>query len=255
MNLEKELQKEAIKRRKSVDIQVDIITSTNRLLEEKSAEDRQMIKNLGMGSTIDRAMEVKGRRLELAKIESREGQVFTIDEIKNISCKYALKFLRSDKYKGTVDAQLPQKIREFYKEKGRSEVCESDLHYRFYILAPQSAFNLQDKPDPPPTDPMMFYKIDENHYKLIHKWGADLTIWRRIVGWKFQSWINYTIFWMIAITACVYPVIWCFSTDLGLLLIPVVASLIWSIVGGASEGQGSFDKWEKYWNSDMRQSA
>lgn len=251
MSIEKKLQNEAKRNRQ----EADVIISTNRLLEERAGEDRMILRNLGMAFTIERDTNLQGLRKETEMFEQTEGRVFTLEEIKTIACKYALKFLRSEHYRGVVDVELPAKIREFYKRRGIDSIPQSELEYKykFYILAPQKSFNLERKPKPEPVDPIMFYKLNENNYKVIHKWGEDFTLWRRIVGWKFTSGLNYFLFWIMATIVCIYPVIWCFTTNPVFLLIPLIIGMIRGIVGSICDPPHKFDKWEKFWNREQRQ--
>ena len=41
-------------------------------------------------------------------------------------------------------------------------------------------------------DPVLFYKIDDQHYRLIHKWGNDFTVLRRIKGYVYDNVDNYS---------------------------------------------------------------
>lgn len=122
----------------------------------------------------------KGER-EAVKRTSRnrfnQEKIYHISQIEKLANKYALRFLPSNLYVGSIDAELPSKISQFeiaYNIKMTPDNC--------FILAPAESFQLKV-----PKDPLLFYEIDENHFYLIHKWGNDLNIFRMLKT-KFIYW-------------------------------------------------------------------
>lgn len=112
-----------------------------------------------------------------------DGNVFTESQIKALCIKYNLRFLPTSYYKGSIDPETPIKIREFesiinkqIQDKGINHYCYSDIDY--YIAAPKRAFKLEVKP----KDPLLFARISKDHYVLVHKWGNDLSVFRRVSG-------------------------------------------------------------------------
>lgn len=171
-----QLKRSANKHRETLNTDV-IITDVNRLLEEKSQEDYQMLKAMKMSASTDHKISKHGKLITINQKMKDYGEVFHIDEIKDIACKYALKFLHSSRYRGAIDHSMFQKIRQFGNDK-KLPIDEVTLNYKMYILAPPSAFKLSDKP----KDPLLFYKLDENHYVFVCKWGNDFTFMRRLIG-------------------------------------------------------------------------
>ena len=53
----------------------------------------------------------------------------------------------------------------------------------FYVLAPFSVFDLKDIN----KDPLLFAKIGEDKFYLIHKWGNDLNFGRSVLNFPFRS--------------------------------------------------------------------
>ncbi len=110
-----------------------------------------------------------------------QSRVFHISQIENICMKYYLRFLPSCLYKGAIDKELPYKINNFEavysvkcnsKYDGDPERCTGNT----FIVAPSESFKLKPKE----LDPLLFYSINDEYFYLIHKWGADLSITRRI---------------------------------------------------------------------------
>lgn len=98
-------------------------------------------------------------------------KVFHISQIEKICKKYDLRFLPSSIYKGVIDEHLPNKIATF--EIAYNVICDKT---NTMIVAPKESFVLQERP----LDPLLFFKINEEYYYLIHKWGNDLSITRAI---------------------------------------------------------------------------
>ena len=222
-NLEKELKHVA--KVKRLDLSTSVaVSETQRLIADKGAEDMGILKEMGMHDSVMKAVELHGRKLELDALESKYGQIFTFEEIKSLALRYGLRFLRSDNYKGSVDPQMLAKMKEFFADAG-IEINKARLGFNFFILAPYTAFNMTERENKPiPPDPILFYKLDEHNYRLIHKWGADLIWYRRIIGWKYRFIINYITFYMLA-----------FAIPVGLFLKYITHSWGWaslSLAGG-----------------------
>ena len=96
-----------------------------------------------------------------------------------------------------MDREVTAKIKEFSKATG-VKLDDSTLQYNFYILSAPSSFSLttvratrfeewKERRRLAALDPVLFYKIDNTHYRLIHQWGKDFSAWRRILGYR---WLN-----------------------------------------------------------------
>lgn len=151
----------------------------------------------------------------------KQERVFHISQIESICKKYHLRFLPSYSYKGTIDPNLATKIVNFEAAYGvecvgkQPERPESVFTLRMpwftvgdleatitsssttpeveepqaqpkaesrkpncLIVAPKESFRLQERP----KDPLFFYQINDEYFYLIHKWGNDLSVFRRIIG-------------------------------------------------------------------------
>jgi hypothetical protein len=254
MNLQEQLEKEAVIKREEDFSGLKALESTKQLLLEAGTADYQILRDMGMHRSIQRNIDLKGRKMELEKLEEQYGQIFTVDEIKNLACKYALKFLRSDEYSGEVDVEMLAKIKEFSKESG-IDMNGAKLQYNFFILAPQAAFVLKNKPDPIPRDPILFYRIDENHFRLIHKWGNDLSNWRRLIGWKYTNELTYIAYWFTITFLPLFFICMCIQPSLWLAIPAFVVATVFSVVRVNRDGKGKFEKWSETWINNEKQSA
>src|SRR5688572_25524669 len=59
-----------------------VITETNRLLSEKGQEDYDMLRDMGMHHNLKKVMDLKGKKIEIDKLEEKYGRVYTKEEIK-----------------------------------------------------------------------------------------------------------------------------------------------------------------------------
>jgi hypothetical protein len=92
-------------------------------------------------------------------------RVFHISQIEKVCKRYRLKFLNIRYYRGGVDPQLPSRITNFETAYG-VKTCQDNC----YIAAPRGSFELERRP----KDPLFFYRINDDWFYLIHKWGRDL---------------------------------------------------------------------------------
>lgn len=185
------------------------------LLEGDRNKDLQIMRHLAGKSELIKEQDILGKQLDLERKNMEYGKTYTIDQIEKIARKYRLRFLNSTKFVGKVDIEAISKIKEFEKKHNVSCSDEVTLSKKFYILAPAESFNLrietikearerEKEARRIARDPILFYKIDEDHYRLIHKWGSDFTILRRIQGFLWDNFKTYkkvmkSIAWMISL--------------------------------------------------------
>lgn len=108
------------------------------------------------------------------------GNIYHIEQIKDICINYRLRFLDTRYFKGQIPPEAISKIKSL--EKAHNLEIEG-----YKIIAPSRLFKLEDK-----DDPLLFAPIGNGYYYLIHKWGNDLHPLRRILVWPFKNIINLT---------------------------------------------------------------
>lgn len=104
--------------------------------------------------------------------------IYHIDQIKKICIDYRLRFLDSKYFKGKIPDEALQKIAALEKEHN-TEIKN------FKIIAPSKLFKLVDK-----DDPLLFAPIGNEYFYLVHKWGNDLSAFRKLYMWPFKNVIN-----------------------------------------------------------------
>lgn len=184
----------------------DILGPVQKLLEYDNQQDRQTLKALGMDTHLRIASDMQDRAIVLESLKKQmNGKIFHVDTIQDLCVKYRLRLLPTKYFRGAVDAEVPAMIKQFTRESG-IEMTEAHLMTRFFIMAPPKAFNLKEVviPKQPSalkkffdalrSDPVLFYKADENHYRMVHKWGNDFSIFRAIQGWRWKDFNNFFAF-------------------------------------------------------------
>lgn len=217
VSIEKELEK--VSQEDKQKFSLDPLNEVKLLLEGNASEDARILRGLSKSSHFNRIENLRGKQLELENIESEyDGKVFTIEQIEKLCVDYRLRFLQSRHYTGSYDVEVAAKIKEFSKTTNTS-IDEWTLERRFFMMAPKDMFQLTTEKYISKAelkrqqDPAIFYQIDEKHYRLIHKWGEDFTIFRLIEGFRWKSWWSHQLFNTVMLMPIV-AFIWfmCFET-------------------------------------------
>lgn len=220
ISLDKQLEKRSQEEKKKYD--VSHFNETKLLTNQEDNEDARILRGLSNVSQFNRIEEIRGEMLDLENIEKKfGGKVYKISQIEELAIDYNLRFLPSKRYTGSFDNEVTKKIKEFAHETNTS-IDNYSLSNYFYILAPKNMFTLTDEKyvTKKQLDPALFYRIDNDHFRLIHKWGDDFTIFRLLSGFRFRSWWAHQIF----NTIMVLPVV---TFILGLMFGPHHVSNHW----------------------------
>ena len=201
------------------------------LMNEDGAEDLRILRGLGTQHSAIKANDALGARLDIEKLTNAyAGEIYTKAQIKALAIKYNLKFLNSTRYKGNLDVQVVAEIKKFAKSTN-TNISDVILDRKFFILAPKENFMVDKKEEivVVDRDPIMFYKIDDNHFRFIHKWGNDFSPIRLISGFKHKNEGNFSIVKMLEIAPLVFflmALIW----PLFLAASPIIFFSVFSIV-------------------------
>ena len=137
------------------------------------AEDQineRILDNLENGSVDD------GNNFEFDLLDSN--RIYHVNQIKNICITYRLRFLDTKYFKGRIPTKALSKIKEL----------EKSHHLKltgFKIMAPSKLFKLENA-----DDPLLFAPMGNGYFYLIHKWGNDLSPFRKLFMWFFKSFEN-----------------------------------------------------------------
>jgi hypothetical protein len=270
VSIEKELEKVSNEDKQKFNL--DPIKEVKLLLAGESSEDARILRGLSQNSQFNRIENMRGKQIELENLEKDyDGKVYTKAQIETLCIDYHLRFLQSRFYTGAYDVQVAAKIKEFAKST-LAPIDEITLGRRYFVMAPQEMFSLNTEKYVSKAelrrqaDPAIFYQIDENHYRLVHKWGSDFTIFRLIEGFRWKSWWSHQWFNTIMI-APIVTALWflCFEAPaaqfeihpiLNTLVIGAfsfISALLFFGVWKQDEGEaieGFFSKTN--WNSDKK---
>lgn len=207
-DLEKELRK--IHRADEDAGVVYFVDEVRKQLEEEVASEeeiRERLREFGISADIP-ALATKMDELEPENL-------FTKDQVKKLAIKYRLRFLDTGYFNGEIPEEAIQKVRKLEQRLG----IQID---QFKVLAPGKLFLLEDCD----KDPMLFADAGYNRYYLIHRWGAEINLLRRIIAYPLRSLEHYvvTLICFSAFCAAVAPESW----------------IVWETPMGIGEGETSW---------------
>lgn len=170
-----------------------ILAEALAIIKKSEQSELDVLSKLGMDKNLKK-FEVIAKESQQA---SKFDEIYDISVIKKMAVHYGLRFLPSNLYVGTIDPELPSVLNRFISKNG-IEIKAPEMHRAsdFYILAPASSFELQIAP----KDPIMFYRINESKYAFIHKWGKDLSIWRKIRNWPVRNSGNFSFSYFLIVS-------------------------------------------------------
>ncbi len=113
-------------------------------------------------------------------------RIYHVDQIKDICITYRLRFLDTKYFKNDIPREALVEIKEL--EKQHQLTVQG-----FKIVAPSKMFKLENA-----DDPLLFAPIGNGYFYLIHKWGNDLSPWRRLFAWPFKSFENLIVLTLLA---------------------------------------------------------
>jgi len=155
------------------------ISESDLLAEIKNIFDQNDRKD---ASIISQLQSLSGRDHNALNLDLLDtDRIFHVSHIKAICIDYRLRFLDSKLFKGSIPYEAAIKIKELEKE--HKTVIEG-----FKIMAPSKLFKLENA-----DDPLLFAPIGNGYYYLIHKWGNDLSPYRKLAVLPFKSFENLMI--------------------------------------------------------------
>ena len=132
---------------------------------------------------------IKSKRISKIKIDLDynpdkidSNRLFHVDQIRKICIDYRLRFLDFNFFKGGVPDEAYAKLKEF-------ELNHPDLDLNIKMMAPTKLFKLENY-----DDPLMFVSLGNNYYYLIHKWGNDMSYFRKMFMWPFKNIYNILVY-------------------------------------------------------------
>ena len=117
---------------------------------------------------------------DISKLNS--DNLFHVNQIRKICIDYRLRFLDVKLFKGKIPNEALKKLDQFKNN-------HPNLNFELRIMAPSKLFELENY-----DDPLLFASLGDGYYYLIHKWGNDLSFFRKLSVWPFKNLVNILIF-------------------------------------------------------------
>lgn len=142
-----------------------------------------IMSELGFDYNLAEARRIRNERDQFAKLP--QNRIMSTDAIRKVCVKFGLRFLPTRFYKGALDTGIGPAVEQVkallggtLPLSGQTEqldnytgaVSASQDKVQFSIAAPSEAFALQ----PRPVDPLLFLRLGQLKWFLVHKWGDDL---------------------------------------------------------------------------------
>lgn len=105
-----------------------------------------------------------------------EDRIFSERAIRELCIKYRLRFLSSRHFMDELPYDALHSLKAFEKTTGQEAL---DLR----IVAPGERFRLQDSK----KDPLLFVHLGNGKHYLIHRWGKDLSKWRKTLHYPVRD--------------------------------------------------------------------
>ena len=160
------------------------------LLREQGEREERLIQQLGLHRSLLQIHDAKRHQWLNRQFK---GDVYHVDDVRQICINYRMRMLPSHRYHGPIDPEFGPKLNRFQKE---HDLTATQLEQDFFIVAPAETFDLE-KRQRPLVDPLLLYRIDNEHYKMVHQWGGDLHPLRYLRAWRHRSLTNMTIYWTL----------------------------------------------------------
>ena len=167
----------------------DGLALAHALLREQGEQEEQLIQQLGMQRSLT---QVNGARRHHYN-KQFNGDVYHVSDIRQVCIDYRMRMLPSHRYHGPIDPEFGPKLNRFRRD---HQISDTELEYDFFIVAPAETFDLE-KRQRPLVDPLLLYRIDDQHYKMVHQWGGDLHPLRYLRAWRHRSLTHMTLYWTV----------------------------------------------------------
>ncbi|MCB9170817.1 MAG: hypothetical protein H6597_03940 [Flavobacteriales bacterium] len=127
------------------------------------------------------------------------GSIYHQGSIRSLAIKYRLRFLPGAAFKGHIPTQAVAAVRRLERSTGKNLSA-------FHLLAPARRFRLVDCE----ADPLLFIRIAEDKYYLVHRWGGDLSWHRAVWAWPLRSPLEgiLTMVLLATVVALMVPTSW-----------------------------------------------
>ncbi len=148
----------------------NLLSSVRKLFETEWEREQEICERLQAGAVSSKLLSPKALAKE---------NIFELEDIRELCLQYRLRFLSTKLFKPGFPAEAIAAIKA--TERVTGERIEA-----FMIAAPAEKFHLSDSN----KDPLLFAPLSDGRFYLIHKWGDDMSPWRKYLNWPKRRLIN-----------------------------------------------------------------
>ena len=168
------LERELLSERNKFKNETDILNEVKAIFTQNDSDREQITDKLKQESS------TKSNQFVFDLLQT--DKIFHLDQIKTICIDHRLRFLDTSLFKNEIPEEAISKIRLLEKEHHTSIDG-------FKIIAPSKAFHLKND-----DDPLLFAPIGNGYYYLIHQWGKEINIFRKILVYPVRNLWTFTVF-------------------------------------------------------------
>lgn len=193
MNLQDELIQADRKRQQNFSSTFSL-AEIEQMLRQESVKEQKALQHMGLS---DNPVEKqKHQWLWQSRLnEQYQGEVFQVEDVRQVCMDYSMRMLPSHLYRGPVDPEFAVKVKNFQRT---HQLSDEEVSRNFFIVAPTEAFELEERQRPvADLDPVLLYRINDNFFKLVHQWGSDLNVFSYVASWKKRDLWNMTCHWFV----------------------------------------------------------
>ncbi|MDT0642960.1 hypothetical protein RM553_08965 [Zunongwangia sp. F363] len=150
-----------------------ILEQVQAIFKADTTKEQEILQNLNDGRITET------NNFDFEQLETN--RIFHINDIEKICVHYRLRFLSTKYFKGEIPYEALMEIKKLEKQH------ETALK-GFRIIAPSKLFKLENA-----DDPLLLAPMGNDYFYLVHKWGNDLSPFRRILMWPFKTLENFVI--------------------------------------------------------------
>jgi len=149
------------------------VSPENILKQVQKVFERDNLYETSVKEALENSKKDQNNSFDLELLETN--RIFHINDIQKTCIAYRLRFLESSLFKSEIPQEAINSIKQLEKK-------HSTSLKGFMIMAPSKLFKLENY-----DDPLLFAPIGNGYYYLVHKWGNDLSIWRKWLMYPFRN--------------------------------------------------------------------
>jgi hypothetical protein len=147
-----------------------LLADVNQWLSQQAVADDKALANFPNNTGVNFDSTISGLQFDV-------NQVYTREQIKELCIRFRLRFLPSEMYKGTLPYAAITAITDF------EYTFTLGDKKQYYIVAPAEFFKLHDRF----SDPLLFAKLSNGTYYLLHQWGDDFKPYKQAIVYPMRN--------------------------------------------------------------------